>query len=332
MTFFIAIALVLAVATLLLVFAPLFGRHRRSAAMLVVAGLTTTAALYALVGTPDALDPTRRATPQTLADATTRLEQELRRDPGQAEGWRLLAEAYKAQGRATDAARAYARVVELQPKDADLLAQAAEARALATPGRRFDADAIRLLERALEMDPSHQRAAWFLGVAQRQAGRPADAARTWEALLARVDASTATALREQIQSARADAGLPALADRTSDVAAASQVTVRVDIANELRSRLPPTTPVFVLARVAGGPPMPVAVKRVTLGELPLEVTLGDADSPMPTQRLSALRRVDVVARASASGRANVGPGDLESAPAPADVGGSVDVRIDRVRP
>lgn len=327
MTGFLAAGLLLAVATLVLVFAPLLRQHRASGISLIAIGLVTTAGMYTVVGTPDALDPARRATPRTLDSAIVRLEQELRRDPRQAEGWRLLAEAYKAQGRVADAASAYERVIALQPKDPELLAQAAEARALAAPGRRFDEQAIALLARALEMDPTHQRAGWFLGVAQRQAGRPADAAKTWEALLTRVDAGTATALRTQIQSARADAGLPPLPEE----APPARVVVRVDIDPALRGRLPPATPVFVLARAPGGPPMPIAVERIRLADLPTQVELTDADSPMPTQRLSSLKRVEVLARASASGQANAGPGDLESQPAPVDVGTSTDLRISRIR-
>lgn len=332
MSMLIAIALVLAVATLLLVFAPLLRGQRAAGIAFVTLGVVATAGLYALVGTPEALDPARRSTPQTLGDAISQLEQQLRRDPAQAEGWRLLAAAYKAQGRNVDAAAAYARVVELQPKDPDLLAQAAEARALASPERRFDRQAIVLLARALEMDPTHQRASWFLGIAHRQAGRPADAARTWEALLARVDADTATALREQIQSARADAGLPPLGEGGPVTAAGARVTVRVDIGDALRGRLPPSTPVFVLARAPAGLPMPVAVRRITLADLPAEIELTDSDSPMPSQRLSSLPRVEVIARASASGRANAGAGDLESLAVPVDVGKSVAVRITQVRP
>lgn len=333
MSVFVVIALVLALATLVLAFAPLLRRHRGAGIALVVAGLAITGGLYTLVGTPAALDPENRTAPQTLADAISRLEKEMRRDPGQVEGWRLLADAYRAQSRFGDASNAFARAVELQPKDPDLLAQAAEARALAHPERRFDAQALALLARALEMDPAHQRAGWFLGVAQRQAGKPAEAARTWEALLARVDASTATALRTQIQAARADAGLPPLPPEASPGAATTgRITLRVDIDPALREGLASSTPVFVLARAPDGPPMPVAARRLTLGDLPADVQLTDGDSPMPTQKLSSLPRVEVQARVSKSGDATAAAGDLESAPVAMDVGTSATIRIDRVRP
>lgn len=330
MSLFIAAGLLLGALVLAYVFAPLMRRRPAVGTALVAAGLAVTAGLYVLVGTPDALDPARRETPRTLDAAIQRLEQELRRDPKQVEGWRLLADAYLANDRPADAARALARAVELQPRNPDLLAQAAEARALARPDRRFDTEALDMLRRALEMDPAHQRAAWFLGVAQRQAGQPADAARTWEALLSRVDESTGAALRAQIQSARADAGLPPLADAPA-AKAAGAIRVTVDIAPDLRSRLPAGATVFVIARAPAGPPMPVAVERVKLADLPATVELDDADAAMPTRRLSQVGRVEVIARASATGSANAAAGDLESEPVPAEPGAKITLRIGHVR-
>lgn len=332
MAMFVVLALLLAALSLAYVFAPLFRDRAALGAALLATSLLATAGLYLLIGTPAALDPEKRATPRTLDDAITRLEQELRREPNQAEGWRLLAEAYRAQGRAPDAARAYAQAVAAQPKDPDLLAQAAEARALAAPDRRFDAEALELLRRALAMDPMHQRASWFLGVAQRQAGQPAEAAKTWEALLERVGQGTAAALRTQIDAAREEAGLPPLPNALAPHGAgAARVIISVDIEPALRDRLPATAPVFVLARVPGGPPMPVAVKRLTLADLPARIELTDSDSLMPARKLSQLQRVEVLARVSASGSANAGAGDLESAAIDAALGDAASITIDRVR-
>ncbi|HAU79808.1 MAG TPA: cytochrome c-type biogenesis protein cycH [Stenotrophomonas sp.] len=72
--------------------------------------------------------------------------------------------------------------------------------------------------------------------------------------------------------------------------------------------------VFVIARAPDGPPMPVAVQKHPASRLPLLVTLGDGDSPMPTSTLSQLQEVEVVARLSRSGQANRQPDDVETAP------------------
>ncbi|WP_425481610.1 tetratricopeptide repeat protein, partial [Cognatilysobacter lacus] len=211
----------------------------------------------------------------------------------------------------------------------DLLAQAAEARALADPAHRFDNEAVALLQRALAMQPSHQRSRWFLGVAQRQSGKPADAAATWQSLLADVDPRTAAALRPQIDAARADAGLSALP--ASAVPAARALTVHVDISPALRRTLPPQAVVFVVAREPGGMPMPVAARRLSVSALPADITLSDADSPMPTRRLSQLAKVEVLARASRTGVANAAAGDAESPSQVVQSNGRATLLIDHVR-
>jgi cytochrome c-type biogenesis protein CcmH len=78
-------------------------------------------------------------------------------------------------------------------------------------------------------------------------------------------------------------------------------------------RLRGDTTVFVIARIPGGPPMPVAVEKHSLQDLPLTLTLDDGDSPMPTQKLSALKEVEVFARLSAGSDPMRQEGDIESA-------------------
>ncbi|AXK71735.1 cytochrome C biogenesis protein [Lysobacter sp. TY2-98] len=326
---FIAAALALGLAVLVLAFGPLIRRRPAVGGVVAGAALVAVSAMYLLVGTPAALDPAKLKPVDTLASAVERLEAELARKPAQADGWRLLADAYRAEGRPADVARVYGQALRYAPDDPDLLAQAAEARAIAAPGRRFDDEAIAMLHHALEIQPAHQRSRWFLGVAQRQAGKAADAATTWESLLANVDPATASALRTQIDDARRDAGLPPLPD--SALPKTRALTVRVDIAPGLRPGLPKDAAVFVIAREPGGMPMPVAAKRIALSDLPATVALTDADSPMPTRRLSQLPQVEVIARVSRTGIANAQAGDLESSAVKVASDAKTELTIDHTR-
>jgi cytochrome c-type biogenesis protein CcmH len=338
MTGFVIAGLALAVLALGYVLRPLW-RTRPVAGLGAVAGLVlATGLLYFAIGTPGALDPAQRRAPQSLGDAISQLEAELKRDPNQVEGWRLLSRAYIAEGRTREARDASVRALKLVPDDADLLAEAAEMRALTAPERRFDDEAVAMLNRALAAQPMHQRARWFLGIAQRQAKQPAEAAKTWEPLLAIVDARTAVSLREQIDSARSEAGLaplPAVPPPSTVTAttAAGGLKVKVSLAPALAAKLPADASLFVLARQAGGPPMPVAVEKLPARDFPVTVTLDDGDSPMPTMKLSQLDRVEVLARVSASGDATPQAGDLEAVAKPAGKdSGVIELIIDQVRP
>jgi cytochrome c-type biogenesis protein CcmH len=322
---------VLALAVAALVASPLRRPAPRLFGAIVVLVPVLAFALYRMVGTPAALDPAAAVAAEgpapTMEEAIAELEAALQRDPAQPEGWRLLARAYAAQGERGKARDAFMAAVEQIPDDPDLLIETALARAQAAPGNQFDDEALAQLRRALVLDPDNQRAQWFIGVVQRQRGEDAAAVATWESLLPSLDAATADALRTQIDEARTAAGMPALpaAPATAGAAGspppgqpagATAVRVRVSLDPDFaaRARLRGDATVFVIARAAGGPPMPVAVERHAVQDLPLEIVLDDGDSLMPTAKLSTLPQVELVARISATGSADRAQGDVESAP------------------
>jgi cytochrome c-type biogenesis protein CcmH len=290
-------------------------REKPLPAMLLALGLTlASAGLYRLVGTPLALDADMVRRPGNIEDALTQLERSRERFTDH-EGWVMLATAYTRVGRHAQARDAWEEVLKYAPDDANFLAAAAEARAQADAQRRFDARAVELLQRALKLEPEHQRARLFYGIALRQLNKPAEAAKVWEPLLALVDAANATTLRDEVNAARKEAGLPPLPPpAASAVAKGLTVEVALDPAFAARARLRGESTVFVIARAPDGPPMPVAVEKHTIADLPLTVTLDDSDSPMPTAKLSTLQTIEVIARLSASGNALRQDDDLESKP------------------
>jgi cytochrome c-type biogenesis protein CcmH len=85
----------------------------------------------------------------------------------------------------------------------------------------------------------------------------------------------------------------------------------VTLAPGLASKVSPKDTLFVFARAADGPPMPVAVLRRRAGDLPLAFALDDSTSMAQGRKLSAVRNVIVGARISKSGEALPQPGDLQ---------------------
>ncbi|KAB7763625.1 tetratricopeptide repeat protein [Xanthomonas maliensis] len=318
MAAFIAIAACLAVLAFGLALQPLWRQTRGVTAASMAVLLAGSAALYWQLGTPSALTAaTTRAPPRSLDEAIAQLQEALARDPNQPEGWMLLGRSLSSRQQFAAARDAFARAAALQPDEPDVLVAAAQSRLVAAPTAR-DPETTRLLQHALALQPGHERARWFLGVVQRQAGQPAKAAETWMPLLATVAADTRPGLLEQINAARQDAGLAPLAsaDTAPTTAAAGQqitVHVRLDPAFASRRALPADTSVFVIARSADSP-MPVAVEKHRLADLPLTVTLDDNDSPMPTRRLSSLQQVQVSARLSRSGTAQRQAEDVDTEP------------------
>lgn len=332
----------------------LWNSARRSALALLVAVPIGGAALYAGFGTPDALDPSNRAVPESIEQAVVQLERRLEREPDSLEGWVLLGRTRKNQGRETAsagdfdaamphfaaAAAAFRKAKAIAPHEPDLLVETAEAISLSNAERAFGVEGTALLDEALAKVPNHQRALWFRGIAALQAGDGAGAVARWEALLPMVDAATAEALVEQIGGAREAAGLPPMdpaliaaasaarasapgeasapadAPTMSEPAPGTPGTITVTISAEASAlaALPPQAVLFVFARNADAAGPPVAARRVPAARLPITITLSDADRLMPTATLSATSRVEVSARFARSGSVQPEAGDLVAPP------------------
>jgi cytochrome c-type biogenesis protein CcmH len=148
------------------------------------------------------------------------------------------------------------------------------------------------------------------------------------------DSEDARAIKENVAEARSRAGLPAEAP-TAKAATAPHPGIRgtVRLSQKLRDKLSPGDTLFVYARAAEGPPMPLAILRRKAGELPLEFALNDAMAMSPGMNVSAFPRVVVTARVSRSGNAKPQPGDLQGASKPvANDAKGVVVEINEVVP
>jgi cytochrome c-type biogenesis protein CcmH len=87
----------------------------------------------------------------------------------------------------------------------------------------------------------------------------------------------------------------------------------VTLSPELAAKVSPEDTLFIFARAADGPPMPLAVQRRKAGDLPVAFALDDSMGMGQGRKLSAVPRVIVGARISRSGNATPQPGDLQGA-------------------
>ena len=68
----------------------------------------------------------------------------------------------------------------------------------------------------------------------------------------------------------------------------AEVEVAVFLADDLKERISPDDTLFIFAKAAQGPAVPLAVHRTTAGALPLTVVLNDDMAMTPNLKLSAL--------------------------------------------
>lgn len=310
---------------------------------------------YRLIGEPRALDPAQIAAPATTSagdaaqapdmdSAVASLAERLQTNPDDLDGWVLLGRAYKAMERFEPAREAFANARRLAPDDAEIMIEYAESLVLASDTRRFEGEALDLLRQALERQPASQRGLWLLGVSHYQKDDFAGAVAAWDRLIAVMpaDAPARAALLERAAEARTRGGLPAAtpsppataADTAPPAAGSARLTVQVDIAPALKAKLAPDDVLFVFARAASGPRMPLAIQRLPASALPTTITLDDSTSMMPSMTLSSQPQVVVGARISKTGDAIAKPGDFEtlSAPLPNTQAAPVVLVIDTVVP
>lgn len=267
--------------------------------------------LYAHWGSSDKVQLARemREQPRTIEEMTARLEKAVQAQPDSAEGWYFLGRTYMAQERPVDAAKAYERAVQIAGRQPELLGQWAQALYFASQ-KRFTPEVQALTEDALKADPNEVTSLGLLGIAGFEEGRFKDAIGYWERLIAVLpqDDPSRAALQGGIDRARerlAENG-ETLPERETLTKSMPQLKVRVDLAAALKDKVQPGDTVFIFARAAEGPPMPLAVKRLTVKDLPAEVVLSDADAMMPQLKISNFPQVQLVARVSREGNAKSG--------------------------
>jgi len=275
-----------------------------------------------------------------FAAAVEKLAERLKGQPDDAEGWAMLARSYGMLGRIDDALPAYQKAVALRADDARLLADYADTLALKN-NRNLEGEPMKLVERALKIEPTNLKALSLAGAAAFNRQDYAVAVRYWEQVaknappdspyLPQVQSSIAEA-RERgglgsaavasgqaaPQAAPVAAAKPAAAQPAAALDAAAGATIRgtVRLAPALAMLAAPTDAVFIYARPAEGSRMPLAILRKQVKDLPAEFTLDDSMAMSPAAKLSLFPKVVISARVTKTGQAVTAPGDLTGQSAP----------------
>jgi len=293
---------------------------------------------------------------QDMEQAISSLAAKLKQNPDDAEGWTLLGRAYLETQRFAEARDALKHAHDLAANDPDIAVAYAEALTLASESHQFDAQARSMLESALEADPKNQRGIWLLGIADYQAGKFDAAIASWNRLLEQLpkDSSVAQSVKSQIARAEAARDGRPLPDEPASAASAANtetaqapppqsastagqrpaaeqpptagaagagphLTVKVTLDPALTAKVSPADIVFVYAKAASGPPMPLAIQRLRADQLPATVVLSDGMGMLPSMKLSQFPQVIIGARISKSGNAIAQSGDMQTVSKPLDV-------------
>jgi len=195
----------------------------RTPAYAIALGIPVIAvALYLIVGKSAALSgvaTASQAPPTSGAQAGGAMSQQqieanvaalakrMEQNPGDTEGWLMLARSYVGLEKFRDASNAYAKAAALKPNDADLLANYAFALAM-TNGRQLKGEPYELVKKALRIDPQNASALDLAATAEFQVKNYDLAIDYWQKLLKRtpVDSELAGRLTQNILDAKSLAG------------------------------------------------------------------------------------------------------------------------------
>jgi cytochrome c-type biogenesis protein CcmH len=284
-----------------------------------------TLSLYWKLGNPNALVPQEiqasGSSKMDLDAAVKVLEGKVAQNPKDVDSLFLLGRAYAAMERYPDAVKVYEQLTTLLPKEAQLWVDYADVLTMQN-GRELAGRPTEMINKALKLDPKNPKALAMAGTAAMMTGEYPDAIRHWEALMKVLPAGSEEAqmVEKGIQEAHKRMGMGggAVAMQAAPEAPAQavspgheRITGTVTLSDELKGKAKPDDLLFVLARAAEGPKMPLAVMRMHVKDLPLQFTLDDSMAMSPQMKLSNFDKVVVVARVSTSGDPMPHPGDLE---------------------
>jgi cytochrome c-type biogenesis protein CcmH len=261
------------------------------------------------------------------------LENNLRRHGDNPNDWFMLANSYVNIQKYPEALKAYEQLVKLAPDEAQIWASYADVYGMAN-GRSLKSDVVAgYLEKSLALDPDNMSALALSGSAAMERKDYVQAITSWQKMILQMPPGSPNASRfnNSIQSAlnylaaqpdgekqlaeleqrQMQAEMDLQEQRIAASNPAAAVTGKVSLSPSLEGKVKPTDIVFILARAAEGPKMPLAVFRKQVKDLPLEFTLDDSMAMQPQLKLSGFNQVIVVARVSKSGTPTAQPGDLE---------------------
>jgi len=300
----------------------------------LVASLIIGVLLYLQFGRLDLLDtPIATAgSPSRASDIEAGIQQlteKLAKNPNDLEGWFLLGRSLQATGKLDKAVTAYEFALKLAPENPDLKALYAQVLA-ETHGGSLEGKPTQIIDDILRNDPNHPTALWLAGLAAAERRDVTKALEHWLKLKAQLPADSEDA--EQISRYIAQLQGPPPQSERPPARGGASIRVTVTLSDTFKERAAPEDTVFIFAKAAAGPPMPLAILRKQVKDLPVEVTLDDSLSMMESMKISSFDRIVIGARVSKTGQAIPTPGDLQGLTEPFAVGPNISrsVKIDQM--
>ncbi len=241
------------------------------------------------------------------------LTQRLEANPDDAEGWAMLGRSYYFVQQYDTSAKAYGNAIaKLSVESADLYADYADAKALAN-NRSLQGKPMEAVVRAIQIDPNHTKSLWLAGTGAYQAKDWQKTKQYWEHLLTLMPQGSENAqmIEANLREVYQFMGQAAPQQGATNAASGMAVSGTVELDPAVSAHVSPDDVVFIFARAASGPKMPLAILRKQVRDLPMTFTLDDSMAMTPEMKMSNFPELVIGARVSQSGTAMPEAGDIE---------------------
>lgn len=250
----------------------------------------------------------RDPNPARAQQLITEYEARLKDKPDNVQYWFLLARTQMEVGNFVEGAKAYQHVLSLDPQSSMIMAELAQAMFLAD-GNKMTPPVADLAKSALTLDPKNTMALGLLGIDAFGRKDYRATIRYWQKSvdLLGVDSQGGKALAAGIEKAKQS--FLAEGGKLEDLVVKSAYAVKISVSLGAKVKAKPDQTLFVYARAWQGSPMPLAITRIKVSDLPTTIQLDETMAMSPASSLATATDIEVVARISPSGSAKAEVGD-----------------------
>lgn len=306
-----------------------YNRYTRSSLLLSVPVLAVS--LYFYLGQPELIDGVKKQAQEQTGHSNgkdgkslesvdaliEKLAAKMKASPEDAEGWFMLARSYMSMGRYKEAVAALEKTNNLVPNNPAIMLRYADALTMVSGGR-LSGKPFELIKKAVAIKPDDPTGLWLIGMAYAEQGQHKKAISYWNLLLAILkDNKSIDQVNKLIRASKSQAGISLTDNSTSENNSVenkkmTSLSVKVSLDPAMLKNVSMDDTVFIFAKAVSGPPMPLAVARKQVKDLPLQITLDDTMAMIPSMKLSSFNEVKITARVSKTGEPLLQKGDVYS--------------------
>ena len=245
-----------------------------------------------------------------------RLDSAGARDPENLEWAFLRGRLLEAEARFAEAAEAYENLLTKLPDEqvqdrAAIMTSMVQARFFST-GQQATDELYNTLKEALALAPGQRKPLGLAGIMAYELGNYQQAIEHWKALWIQLPEGSMEARTIANGIGRAAEVLEEQGTRVDlSWMVPARVEVSVALSDDVRQQVPVNATVFVLARKLDGPPMPLAVQRLVVSQLPTTVVLDNSMAMAAGASIGDVDEVTITARVSLSGQPMAQAGDWQ---------------------